>query len=353
MRENVNKVLTTDFMRFAFLQPFEDYCNFIGQYTDYKKPHIVYDFAYSMVHTYKKDMKNISIICLNSAWLSARNKDIFSEFNDYGYLAIGEPQIDDALRETTGADLRITVLHHPVAWLVEHDANVVEGRLTKNSHFILHGHQHMPKLSVMDSTLGDVAVIPAGATFSSRYSADPRYISSYNFVTVNLDSGQGTIFFRRWHDQGHSWDADKLLWHEGRFEFNVPKLGKPADPRKKYVINAFVARHNKRIEKRFFEDLHINVTHELAKNLNNSGVDLLKVTVLFKGWLAEGEPEDFLVTLEPGPRVKRIVEKHKLDIAEVNVEYFKTDDREKYKVEEVGQKKTFDSIERFPARKPR
>ena len=43
--------------------------------------------------------------------------------NDYGFLAIGEPQIHEALNQIKKAELRIVVMHHPFDWLAEFDRN--------------------------------------------------------------------------------------------------------------------------------------------------------------------------------------------------------------------------------------
>jgi predicted phosphodiesterase len=140
----------------ALLSPLSDYSQFasqcgVGDGTE--------NSAYFYVSSLEVDDKRIAIVGLNSAWWSGRNLDINNEVKDYGNLIAGERQAYSALRklkDLRNVDLRIAVVHHPFGWLTGFDRDRVEKKLYDECHFILHGHEHLPRVNVHRSTLGDV-----------------------------------------------------------------------------------------------------------------------------------------------------------------------------------------------------
>ncbi|HKQ09500.1 MAG TPA: metallophosphoesterase [Blastocatellia bacterium] len=236
--EAVAHWLTDDRKRRALLEPLTDYRNFaaeyLGGYQDFKD----YDLAYWYLRRLTVENKVVSILCLNSAWLTGHNKDSKGRVNDRGYLILGEPQIHRALEQSANADVRIVVLHHPFEWLNEFDRLRVEDRLTKECHFILCGHQHFPQIKIVHGPNSNYVHIPAGASYDRRVPDDPRYTNSYNFVHLDFDSGQGTIFLRRWSDQRTEWVSDQDSAKDGRYSFTLPKrLGKKEEQGKNKLVS--------------------------------------------------------------------------------------------------------------------
>lgn len=221
--ESVNIWLNDKRKRHVLFEPMADYSNFIsrylGSYQDLKND----DLNYCSIKRLEVGGRALAILCLNSAWLSGHNKNAKGEVNDRGYLILGEPQIHSALAQTNDADVRIAIMHHPFEWLNEFDRNRVEERLTKSCHFILCGHQHIPQIKVMQGPGGDHIYIPAGASYDRRTPNDPRYANSYNFVSLNFDTGQGAIYLRRWSDRRTEWVADVDVSEDGRYSFRLPK----------------------------------------------------------------------------------------------------------------------------------
>jgi Calcineurin-like phosphoesterase len=204
------------------LEPFEAYRDFVSQYTGQPAP----DYA-SIV---RLDVSGtlVALLGLNSAWMNARNKDLEGEVNDYGYTLIGEPQIHDSLAQIADAELRIAVVHHPFDWLREFDRNRTEARLCRECHFILRGHVHNPQVYVMGGTEGDCVIIPAGASYDRRVAANPRYVNAYNWVRLDFEASQGTVYLRRWSDRRNEWIEDIDSHIDGKFVLHdLPKdLGK-------------------------------------------------------------------------------------------------------------------------------
>ncbi len=213
------------------------------------------------------DEKRIALLGLNSAWMCGRNKDEHGKGNDYGQLILGEPQIKDALGRAAEAVVVIAVFHHAFEWMAEFDRNRVEERLGRKCHFILCGHQHMPKINIKQGTSGDCVLIPAGASYYSRMADDPRYTSSYNFVHLDFATGQGVVHLRRWSERKGEWIKDTDSLDDGQLEFALPKdLGSsrimpsavkptPTPPEKGAAAPSPLSRKDKKILKIYLEAL--------------------------------------------------------------------------------------------------
>jgi DNA-binding transcriptional regulator LsrR (DeoR family) len=169
------------------------------------------------------DDKIVAIAGFNSALMCGRNRTESGEIDDYGKLCVGESQIYDALKKIEDADIRLSVMHHPFDWLIEEDRNRIESRIGNKCHFILYGHQHMSQIRVIKGTYGDCVIIPAGSCYNRRHPNDTRYTNAYNFVHLNLEMKQGTIFARCWDERRTEWRKDISFNQEGEMQFEIPK----------------------------------------------------------------------------------------------------------------------------------
>lgn len=146
----------------------------------------------------------VSVIGLNSAWMSAYNWEPgkeYEEADDHGNLVLGRRQLREALKaavDDTGEekpDLVVSLMHHPIECFKEGiDREEVEALLEQNCHFILRGHLHDNKLVQFKSPGGEAITITAGASFKTR--AGKLDYNGYNFVQLDLTNGKGTIFLR-------------------------------------------------------------------------------------------------------------------------------------------------------------
>jgi hypothetical protein len=67
-------------------------------------------------------------------------------------------------------------------------------------------------------------IIPAGAAYGRRLVDNPRNINSYNYVSLNLSNGSGSVYLRRWNDDGDRWDKHTdAVPDTGRFDFVLPR----------------------------------------------------------------------------------------------------------------------------------
>ena len=212
--EQVQDWLTDDKKRAYVLQPFEAYNQFVKEYIGQDET------AYATVRKLKISDKQVALLGLNTAWMCGRKVD------ERGYLAIGEPQVHDALHQMKSSDIRIAVLHHPFDWLVDFDRARIERLLTQEFHFILCGHLHEPQIFVQDGMSGNCVIIPGGASYDRRVASSPRYNNAYNFVHLDFKTQQNTVYLRRWSDPRRAWIEDIDSVARGQFTFPFPKISR-------------------------------------------------------------------------------------------------------------------------------
>jgi tetratricopeptide (TPR) repeat protein/3',5'-cyclic AMP phosphodiesterase CpdA len=205
--------------RNRLLEPFEAYDTFVREYLgpDYS--------SYASIRRLEIDGHHIALLGLNSALMCGRHLDEDGEVDDARHLVVGEPQVYSALRQIQDADIRIAVLHHPFDFLKDYDRDKIEQRLGTSCHFILRGHLHRQETYNVRGTRGDHLLIPAGASYGGRKTADPRYANAYNLVSHDPDSGATSIYFRHWNDIVGEWSAFTDLYPDGRYMTAVPRSG--------------------------------------------------------------------------------------------------------------------------------
>ncbi len=162
----------------------------------------------------------IAIVTLNSTWLSGFNRNAAGEIDDCAHLAIGELQAHNAFASDSEAHFRIVLVHHPFDWLLEFDRFVVQELIARARSLVLHGHLHRPDAQLTSSLAGDLITIPSGSVFDNRCLPN-----AYNVVQLDLSTGLGTIYFRRYNNRRGEWQKDldstgEIL--DGRVQFKLP-----------------------------------------------------------------------------------------------------------------------------------
>lgn len=214
--EAVKHWLCEEQRRGRALEPFADYEDFVRGYTGQENP------AYASLRRLDIAEKQVALLGLNTAWMCGRYKDAAGKVDDKGRIVIGEPQIHDALMDIADADLRIVVQHHAFEWLADFDRNKVERELRTKADFILWGHEHQSAVDGPNNTKGKAVIIAAGPTYDERDGGDSAYVNAFNLTTLNLDSGKGEVFIRRWSEKSKKWVADTDTCDDGRFPFTLP-----------------------------------------------------------------------------------------------------------------------------------
>jgi formylglycine-generating enzyme required for sulfatase activity/predicted MPP superfamily phosphohydrolase len=215
-RQAVDEVLTAAVDRRLIFRKFNYYADFVSGYFGGR---LVFDDEhYFYVQPLDLADRRVAVLGLNSAWLSMSDRE-------FGRLVLGERQVRQALEAARDADLRIALLHHPFDWLQEFDRNDCEALLMQGCDFVLHGHLHRTGLLSLTMPDAGAMIVAAGASYASR-----DYPNSYNFVQLDLGTGQGTVYLRRYSDErGGFWTKDVMTYQnvdDGQYPFELtPSLG--------------------------------------------------------------------------------------------------------------------------------
>jgi hypothetical protein len=210
-RKAVNEALTDDLDRRVILRKFDNYANFVR---DYFGVHIPFDDEhYFYVRSLDLVGKRIAVLGLNSAWLACSDDDRL-------HLALGERQVRQTLDASRDADLRITLFHHPFEWLRDFDRDDCEALLVNGCDFILRGHLHRIRLLSQKTPDAKAMIVAAGACYDNR-----QHRNGYNFIQLDLETRQGTVFLRAWSDwSGGFWTKDVQTYRnakDGEFTFSL------------------------------------------------------------------------------------------------------------------------------------
>jgi len=195
-RNSVNGFLSHEEERYSVFKRFGHYQKFIHEYFG-KNGAQLDDKNYFYARKFKVADRCIAVLGLNSAWMSTCQEE-------KGQLLIGESQIRYALDKSDDADLRLAVMHHPLEWLRSFDSNDAESLLHEGCDFILQGHMHRTGISLNTTPDTETLVISAGACYETR-----EYPNSYNFVRLDLDTSNFTLYLRMYSDErGGFWTKD-------------------------------------------------------------------------------------------------------------------------------------------------
>jgi 3',5'-cyclic AMP phosphodiesterase CpdA len=250
------------------------------------------------VHKIKAGGIRIGLICLNTAWNSARyiiqHRDPAPggkpPYWDYGLLRITEAQLRDAIDEVAGADLVLLMMHHPLHWIEEWERGKLEQMLFQSCHIVIHGHEHRPNTSRVYSAFGDLVFIPAGATHLGTGFKDPRNANAYNYTTIDAASFCGTVHHRLWREDLLKWEPDERLLLQGQSQFVLAKR-KAYDLKLAHKAIYNVNRqYNPAVAKRPLQNYEISIRHV---PVTIDGQPFIRQRVEHNLDVRDGFPEDF------------------------------------------------------------
>ena len=233
-REQVSRLMGTVQLS-SFTDRYLPYSEFIR--TTFPWAEIWSDDSLSFTRNLRIRGINISLLGLNSAWLSGAE-------DDKGNLLIGERQIREALDKAKQPELLIALFHHPLSYLADFDSSDVQALLNTRCDFVLHGHLHETHAARLVSPDSEVFYLAAGASYQGRLEA-----LAYNRVSVHLDEGGAEVMLRRYSDrQGGFWSPDASAFRsapDGILQFSLPerlsRKGRPISiPAARAEIAAFM-----------------------------------------------------------------------------------------------------------------
>lgn len=202
--KEVTEILGSKELRKLFLEKFENYYNFISEYTpDIDRTEL------SFTRTISVNGVEISIVGLNSAWASTST-------DEKGKIILGERQVIEAFSKIGNSQLTFTVLHHPLYYFRDDDVAVVEEIINHRSDFVIHGHIHNRKVITEQMPDSVVNYLVAGAVYDEATAK-----LAYNYVSVDLEKGNGIVNLRVFNPILSCWENDGT-YKNGKVQFLLP-----------------------------------------------------------------------------------------------------------------------------------
>jgi predicted MPP superfamily phosphohydrolase len=177
----------------AYMDRFAAYREFLSS-AGYK--HLLQD-PERFIYAHLREVRGVTVGIggFNSAWSSGRNDA------ERLWMA-GESQIHRIAKTLGPAQLRIALIHHPVAWLAIAERSQVEAGLLEEFDLVLRGHEHQGFSRELrrNAKWTRRGLIAAGS--SSVRGGLP---CDYNWGQLNLVQGEGRIWLRRYERSSGSW----------------------------------------------------------------------------------------------------------------------------------------------------
>jgi hypothetical protein len=133
---------------------------------------------------------DVAIAGLNSSWSCCREEEKAKLWLG------GDWQLGHLTETTKDAALKLALIHHPVNWFIGYEDSILWRQIERDFTFCLHGHEHKDWVTPVD---GHTRIAAAAC-----YDRSNRE-NGYNFVRINLDTGKGEIWLRRFESDGGGW----------------------------------------------------------------------------------------------------------------------------------------------------
>lgn len=186
INERINKA-DNDWKR--WMQRLDDYRNFLES-NGYS--HLVQDEDRLIYGTCRKVSGfDVGIVGFNTAWSCSRD-------GEKGKLWwAGKWQVGHLRQKLKETAFNIGLLHHPSNWFTEFEDPSSWLKVESLCKFILHGHEH--NMWVHENVDG-----PTRISAAACYDRSDRE-NGYNFVRLNLESGEGKVWLRRFCGDTDEW----------------------------------------------------------------------------------------------------------------------------------------------------
>jgi 3',5'-cyclic AMP phosphodiesterase CpdA len=156
------------------------------------------DASHCWSKTFKAGSGRIRVDGLNTSWLCRGN-------DDHRRLLVGQSQLTEVLKAHTDADLRITLMHHPLADLMEFDEVNTADHLKQNTDIVLRGHLHRAEATERMTNTGSFLELAAGALHDTHEA--PNRFSILDFSDDLTELRVSTFLW-----QSGRWILDRNLY---------------------------------------------------------------------------------------------------------------------------------------------
>lgn len=191
----------------AWILPQEEpYLNFLGALGG-EKPVVPYFTSRLVI-----DRSQIGLAVLDSAWLCTGDETEHRIF-------LTRRQVQEALTQLEGCDLRIAVFHHPLSWFHPSETEIVQQDLLSGFDILLIGHKHEAQSRSTTTPTTDCLDLMAPSFFEG-HPADSS--DGYNLYTIDADNRRLRAQYRAFYRNRCEFDRNVLHAPDGEHVFPLP-----------------------------------------------------------------------------------------------------------------------------------
>lgn len=181
---------------------------------------------------------SVGIASLNSTW-----RTFGGGAKDQNNLYVGERQVELALEEIKGCDLKIALMHHTLDWLAQDEKGRIQRVLADNFDAMLCGHNHNNNATNNISTLGSLLISNTGCIYETR-----EHYNGYSILDIDLSEKQCRIEAREYYHERNSFDLSPRFAEGGAYVFTFQKNSNtPRTSISNTAINAALEKANSKL----------------------------------------------------------------------------------------------------------
>jgi len=151
----------------------------------------------------------LGLVALNSASLTGAG---LPNLTDQAKLVIPERALVEAIKTLPDGVPLFFLSHHPLTWLNEANASLVETVVSRRGLGFFNGHLHMNNPRQSKGLAGSILQSQAGALYSSR-----SYWNGFALTSIDTERGLARISFRRWFEPRREFSKAEDLGDDGVF----------------------------------------------------------------------------------------------------------------------------------------
>lgn len=160
----------------------------------------------------------VGFACVDSAWRSAGKGYV-----EKGNLYVGVSQIKKLYSYIEDADLKVCIMHHPVDWMMDVEASLVERELGKFD-IVLNGHVHENDMKQVSRSTFNTIYSTAGKLYPLDY-ANGRAVDGYNgysIVSYDTENKKCKIYVRSYFGMNRNcFDAGVNICENGEWDYSL------------------------------------------------------------------------------------------------------------------------------------
>ncbi len=210
-QERISKLLRTNSSLKSILSKQNQYIKFANTYRPSSR-----QLKVPWWHNIYKHSENLSI---GFAGIATSLVAYGDDKKDYGQLVISDHQLEKIFRPLEKTNIRIALMHHPVAYLIGDERRSVYQYLLNKSSIVLRGHLHEQDSMTIKTPDHSILELATGSAYEDR-----KYDNTFQLIDIDTDNLKVNVQYWIWKWKGLEWIIDRNIYKNvknGNSEFQI------------------------------------------------------------------------------------------------------------------------------------